>query len=480
MVRATAARRCALSLLGERRRRDARARDLLRGSEEASGLPERDRAFVTRLVLGVTAAEGALDRAIDAHLRRGARLEPRVRDALRLSAFELIYLGARPDAAVSQGVELVRGVAPRAAGLANAVLRRVAEGDVPAVEAARARMGVSGVGAAAAAPGAEAPGAAAPGAAAPGPSATDLALVGALPEWLCERALASLGPADAVAWATGALGPAGAWAAANRARRSTRETLRLLAAAGCEPEEGPLPGSVLLGRPARLAASGLVEGADVLPCDIAAQEVALAAAPAPGSRVLEVGQGRGTKTVLLEGAALAAGGPCDILAVEVDAGKSALAARRMRAAGVADYVTCVAADARALAGDGAADDGAAGGEGLPDVLLGTFDLVFVDAPCTGTGTLARHPEIAWSLDSDAPERLSRLQGEILAAASARVAPGGRLVYATCSVLAEEDERVVSRFLESPAGGGFELVGSYRTAVRPGRDAHFHAHLRRRV
>lgn len=479
MARATAARRCALSLLGERRRRDARARDLLRASGDASGLPERDRAFVTRLVLGVTAAEGALDRAIDAHLRRGARLEPRVRDALRLSAFELVYLGARPDAAVSQGVELVRGAAPRAAGLANAVLRRVAEEDVPAVEAARARVGAGGVGAAAAASGAEASGAVAPGAAAPGPSATDLALVGALPEWLCERALASLGPVDAVAWATGALGPAGAWAAANRAKLTTEEAIRLLNEAGCEPEEGPLPGSVLLGRPARLAASGLVEGVDVLPCDIAAQEVALAAAPAPGGRVLEVGQGRGTKTVLLEGAAVAAGGPCDIVAVEVDAGKSALAARRMRAAGVAGHVTCVAEDARALACDGAVGDAAAA-EGLPDVLLGMFDLVFVDAPCTGTGTLARHPEIAWSLAPDSPEGLSRLQGEILAAASARVAPGGRLVYATCSVLAEEDERVVSRFLESPAGEGFELVGSYRTAVRSGRDAHFHAHLRRRV
>lgn len=444
MARATAARRCALALLGERRRRDARARDLLRGSEALSGLPERDRAFATRLVLGATAAEGALDRAVDAHLRRGAHLEPRVRDALRLAAFELLYLGERSDVAVSQGVELVRGVAPRAAGLANAVLRRVAEGDAPALAAARERV-ASG-----------------------SSDASDLALVGALPEWLCERALASLGPADASVWAMGALGPAGAWVAANRARLSLREAETLLAKAGCDPVAGPVAGSFLLGAPARLAPSGLVERVDVLPCDLAAQEAALAAAPEPGSRVLEVGQGRGTKTVLLEGAAVAAGGPCEIVAVELDPRKSALAARRMEAAGVAEHVACVAADGRAL-----------GGDDLPDVLLGTFELVFVDASCTGTGTLARHPEIAWSLESSAPEELAALQGEILSAAAARVAPGGRLVYATCSVLAEEDERVVEAFLASATGAGFELVAASRTPVRPNTDTHFHAELRRR-
>lgn len=439
MARATEARLRALALLGERRRRDARARDLLRASSELDALAERDRAFATRLVLGVTAARGALDAALDAHLRPGARLEPRVRDALRLAAFELLYLGGRADVCVSQGVELVRGVAPRAAGLANAVLRCVAERGVPALEAARARL-------------------------AEGPfGASDLALVGALPTWLCERALASLGAADASVWARSALEPAGAWVAANRAHVTKGRSLRdILQEAGCEPEEGPLPGSFLLGAPSRLAKSGLVERVEAIPCDLAAQEVALAAAPAPGERVLEVGQGRGTKTLLLEGAACAAGGPCEVVAVEVDPRKSALAARRMEAAGIAGHVQCACADGRELGND-----------------LGVFDLVFLDAPCSGTGTLARHPEIAWSLAPDAPGELAGLQGELLASAAARVAPGGRLVYATCSILAEEDERVVDAFLAGPLGSAFELVRSGRTAVRAGVDTHYHAELRRR-
>ena len=402
-------------------------------------MDERDRGLAVRLVMGVTAAEGALDRMIDAHLRRGAKLEPRVRDALRIASFELVYLGTRPDVAVSQGVELVRGVAPRAAGLANAVLRRVAEDDAGLVAKARERV-VSGI-----------------------VDTYDLALGGALPEWLAERALASLGLERAAAGALGALAPAAPWLAASAFKRglSPFESFAALKEAGCEPEEGPLPRSIRLGAPSRLAPTGLVERADVIPCDLAAQEVALACAPVPGERVLEVGQGRGTKTLLLENAALAAGGPCEIVAVEVSPRKSDLARRRMEVAGLSGHVRCVCADGRALP------------EGL-----GTFDLVFLDAPCTGTGTLARHPEIAWSLEPSAPEELAELQSELLASAAARVAPGGRLVYATCSVLAEENRDVVEAFLASPAGAGFELVRSGLTEHRGGSDTHFHARLRR--
>ena len=439
MARLAPARRAACAFLGERRRRGARARDLLRGAQELSALDERDRGLVTRLVMGATAAEGALDALIDAHLRRGAKLEPRVRDALRLAAFELVYLGTRGDVAVSQGVELVRAVAPRAAGLANAVLRRVAEKDVAAMAAARERVAAGAF------------------------DASDLALVGALPQWLAERALASLGAERAAAWAAGALEPAGAWVAANRARHVERgqSLFHILEKAGCEPEAGPLPGSFLLGAPARLAPSGLVEHVDVMPCDLAAQEVALACAPAPGERVLEVGQGRGTKTLLLEGAAVAAGGPCEVTAVEVSPRKSELAARRMGEAGVAGHVRCVCADGRALPDD-----------------LGAFDLVFLDAPCTGTGTLSRHPEIAWSLAPTAPAELAALQADLLASAAARVAPGGRLVYATCSILAEENDAVIQAFLASPAGAAFELVRAALTEIPGATDTHFHAQLRR--
>lgn len=432
------ARRVALGVASERRRRDARSRELLRAYAAMGALDERDRALASRLVLGSVAAEGELDRVIDSHLRRGAKLEPRVRDALRLAAFEVLYLDTPDSVAASQGVELVRVVAPRAAGLANAVLRRVASDDASRLAASREALACGRF------------------------SVYDMAHVGGLPIWLCEAALGGLGREGAAAYAAGALEPALPTVAANRCRHKEPEAEALLAKAGCEPEAGSLPGSFLLGRMARLAPSGLVEAVDVLPCDYAAQEVALLAGPRPGSSVLEVGQGRGTKTVLLESAACAAGGPCEVTAVEVDAAKSAAAARRMEKAGLAGHVRCVADDGRTLAMIG--DD--------------LFDLVFVDAPCTGTGTLSRHPEIAWSLAESSVAGLSRLQLEMLTAASAHARRGGRLVYSTCSILAEENERLVEAFLSSPAGARFDLVGTHRTAI-PGADRHFCATFRRR-
>lgn len=460
---ATPARVAALAALSERRRRNARMRDLLRSSSALATLSERDRAQACRLALGCVAAQGELDRVIDAHLSPGVHLEPRVRDALELASFELLYLSTPDAVCVSQGVELVRSVSPQAAGLANAVLHRIAEKDVAELAAAQMRVD-AGTG-----------------------DASDMARVGGLPEWLCERALASLGRDRALAWARGALEPSCASVAVNRAVYTSAEAEQLLVAAGCEPESGPLVGSFVLGHPSSLAKSGLVEDVVVLPCDLAAQEVVLATAPKPRARVLEVGQGRGTKTILLEGASVASGGPCEIVAVEIDANKSALASRRMEAAGIAEHVCCCVADGREL--------GESRGQGLPSepaepivpaghlepaiqpALAGTFDVLFVDAPCSGTGTTRRHPELAWSLTPENTSSCVHLELELLHAASACLAPEGVLIYSTCSLLVEEDEEVVDAFLLSPEGEAFVCERAERTTQ--GSDIHFYARLRRR-
>jgi 16S rRNA (cytosine967-C5)-methyltransferase len=76
----------------------------------------------------------------------------------------------------------------------------------------------------------------------------------------------------------------------------------------------------------------------------------------------------------------------------------------------------------------------------------SFDRVFVDAPCTGVGTWRRNPDAKWRLKPTDILELTALQGDILASAERLVKPGGRLVYATCSVLREENEQQVERFL----------------------------------
>lgn len=424
------ARRAALRLFSECRRREARARDLLREAPAMADLDPRDRALATRLVLGTIGARGEVDRVVTSHLRARSALEPLVRDALRIAAFEILYLDTPTQVAVSQGVELVRSASRRAAGLGNAVLRRVADEDAAVLDAARARVEFGDF------------------------TAADLQRVGGLPEWLAARAMVDLGPEAAAAYAAGALEPACASVAANAAKHGVDECRALLAEAGCEPEPGPVAGSFILGRPSALAPSGLVGSCDVLPCDLAAQDVVASLDVRAGERVLEVGQGRGTKSVLM--AAVGA----RLTSVEVDAKKCALAAARMEAAGVDGRVECVCDDGRELAR-----------------VDGAFGLVFVDAPCSGAGTLSRHPEIAWSLKEGDLADLAELQLQILRRAATRVADGGRLAYSTCSILRQEDEDVVDSFLACPEGSHFRLASARRTDI-PHADTHFLALLER--
>ena len=121
-----------------------------------------------------------------------------------------------------------------------------------------------------------------------------------------------------------------------------------------------------------------------------------------------------------------------------------------------------------------------GGSELPEELGRTFGCVFLDAPCSGTGTMRRHPEIASSLTTEGVSDQARLQAKLLAAASSRVAPGGHLVYSTCSVLAEENRCVVDAFLASEAGRAFSRVrDDMQTIPAPGScDGHFCTVLKR--
>lgn len=432
MATLSPARIAAADVLSNVRRRNARARDLLRTSAPVARLTPADRALATRLALGGVRTSGTVDALLDAHLRRG-HLEPRVRDALRISAFELLWLATPAHVAISQGVELVRRVSPHGTGLANAVLHRVAEEDLPALACARERVERRNC------------------------TASDIALVAALPQWLADELMVSLGTDGVCRMALSALDAPGVYVAGNACLHNDVEVEHLLSAAGLMPCSTSLPGCLSLSSAAGLAASGLVDVVDVVPADMAAQVVAWLASPAPGTRMLEVGQGRGTKSLLLESCALRRGGLAHLAAVESEAFKVAVSRTRMERARLGKAVTCTALDGRRL-----------GEKGLPPELSGSFDSAFVDAPCSGTGTLRRHPEIAWALQEPAirtaGQSLPALQLELLRAASTRVGAGGTLAYATCSELRQENEGVVSAFLAGQEGAAFSLVSPRSTAA----------------
>lgn len=431
MAVASPARTTALRILSAQRRRGARARDLMRGAREMDMLGHKARSLATRLVLGVNVASGELDRRIDAYVTHASSLQPRVRDALRLASFEVLYLETPRQVAVSQGVELVRGVQPRAARMANAVLRRIADcrGEV---DEARAAMAAAASGDAL------------------NISAAQLSMASGYPAWLVSRLLDELGPRLAAAMCACALDPAPVYVTRGRSDVSAESVLERLEQLEAEPLPTQLSEGWYLSSGARLAASGLVSSCDVAVADLSAQVVCRVAAPAAG-RVLEVGQGRGTKSLLLCRAMGELGREPCVVGCELVASKVRQSRDRMKRAGLAGRVSCVEFDGTRLADEGS----------LPDELAGTFESVLVDAPCSGVGTMRRHPEIAWALDEGSlaagPGSLAVLQASLLRAASSRVAFGGSLVYATCSVLACENSEVVEAFLASEEGARFSLA-----------------------
>ena len=444
MGEASPARRVALSTLGRARRRGAYARDLLRHDMGMDALGPQARAFVTRLVLGVTATSGLLDELLDECITHPGHVEPSVRDSLRLSAFEVCFLETPAAVSVSQGVELARHASPRAAGLANAVLRRLASETRPRVDAARAAVASGSA------------------------TAEQMRLASGLPAWLVARILSDIGPAAASALAASQLEPAPVWAMVNQPLNGIEWGKHLLEENGLDPEATPLPGTFLLGHPANLARSGLANSVAVVPSDLAAQLVCAIALAGKGSRLLEVGQGRATKTLVMLNLARAAGKTLAVTASDIAPRKVAHARERL-AHGWKGEVIEVVCDGRNLSEPDA-----------PGAIAAGYDTVLVDAPCSGTGTMRRHPETPWSLDEGSvdpanPHGLPCLQLEILSAAASRVDVGGTLVYSTCSVLAVEDGGVVDAFLASEAGGCFE-VGPIGKTPWPSVDALVTAHV----
>jgi 16S rRNA (cytosine967-C5)-methyltransferase len=178
-----------------------------------------------------------------------------------------------------------------------------------------------------------------------------------------------------------------------------------------------LPG----GDPEKL--EGYADGAFVVQ-EQGAQLVALALGARPGERVLDACAGRGQKTTLLVERVGARG---DVWATDVHRKKLVALGRELERLHLPA--------ARTLEVDWTRDAAA-----VPE----GFDRVLVDAPCTGTGTLRRRPEIAHRLEPSDPARLGELAATILRAAAGRARTGGRVVFAVCSVLPEEAEAVASR------------------------------------
>ncbi|MGD0799246.1 MAG: transcription antitermination factor NusB [Acidobacteriaceae bacterium] len=374
IAKVSAARAAAFEILRLEGEGKGHSDELLHGARTAS-LSAEDRNLATALVMGVLRWQIALDAQIAGLLKRpGQRLAEPVAIGLRMGAFQLLHMDRIPDhAALSESVELCKAAGEEhAAGMVNAVLRRVAAGRAVAVAVPTSQNRDVGHPARS------------------GETTAEFAERLGHPAWLVER------------W-VGAYGRAAAMAICEYGQR--------------EPGRGGL-----------FAADAELAAADAVVMDDGSRLVAeIAAAAMPvvegrAARVWDCCAAPGGKTLVL---AKRLGG-ADILASDVSARRMAQMTARLRRYEYAARVKTAVMDAVEESGDGKE----------------RFDLILCDVPCSGTGTLARNPEIRHRLKREEFARQAARQSAILRGALGRLAPGGRLVYATCSLEAEENERVV--------------------------------------
>jgi 16S rRNA (cytosine967-C5)-methyltransferase len=362
-------------------------------------LEARDRALATELAYGTLRVRPWLDARIGKHAKKGiAKLDPRVRAAIEIAAYQLFFLTRVPAfAAVNEAVGAVRAISgPRVGAFANAVLRALS------AEAAKET---------------------------PDPKA---AVVASAAPWLALALGRAIGK-DAVApyLASGAETPPLGIRVQDLASRDAVIAKLRAAAPDATFEPGRVSPLAILarstGKPQALPGW---EAGEWVVQEEGSQVVALALGARPGDVVLDACAGRGNKTGLL---ARAVGSKGAVDAADLHPAKLEALCRDLARSGARPRAT-FPVDWSAGLGDA----------------TGPYDRVLVDAPCSGIGTLRRRPDLQIRRAAEDLASLSALQRAILARVADLVLPGGRLVFAVCSVLREEAEDVVAAFLAARA------------------------------
>ncbi|MGO9708920.1 MAG: transcription antitermination factor NusB [Polyangiaceae bacterium] len=407
-------------------------------------LAPRDRALATELAYGTLRVRPWLDARIERHAKRGIKgLEARARAHLEVAAYQLFFLTRVPSfAAVNEAVDLVRAVSgARVAAFANAVLRALS------AEAAKEEPRLQE------------------------------AIVHSTPVWLKDALARAIG-ADAVGpfLASGAEAPPLGIRVEDLAERDAWVTRLRAASPDAMFEPGRVSPAAILGRGAGKPQSlpGWAEGEWSIQ-EEGSQLVSLALGARAGETVLDACAGRGNKTGALAAAVGATGAvdaadvhPPKLEALVRDLGRTRRAVR-----------ACYPVDWSIGSGDVPRD----------------YDRILVDAPCSGVGTLRRRPDLQTRRTEGDLVTLPALQRAILSRVADHVRPGGRLVYAVCSVLREEAEDVLAPFLadradfalapfDSPAAVALASAGQDPSTLRllphvHGTDGYFVASLARR-
>ncbi len=394
----------------------ANGRNLDRALEMASvGLEGRDRSFTRALAYGTVRGYPRYAALSGLLLTRPLKRRDRVlADLVAVGLCQLDAMRVPAHAAVKETVAAARALGrPAAAGLINAVLRRYQRERTALAEQL----------------------------------SSSPEFRWAHPAWLIDRIRADW-PEDweAVLGANNRQAPM--WVRVSRRHGSRDGWVARYAALGGAAEPGPAPESLRLGEPVDVAElPGFAEG-EVSVQDAAAQLAAGLLDPRPGEQVLDACAAPGGKTGHL-------------LELAPEAHVTALDSDPARAARITDNLARLGLEARVKVADAARPED--WHDGTP------YDRILVDAPCSGTGVIRRHPDIKLLRRADDIESLSAAQDRLLDALWPLLRPGGRLLYCTCSVLREENARRAGAFLERHRdASAVRLEAAWGRADGPGR------------
>ena len=404
------ARQAALTVLERCRRNQSYSDAMLSSVLDSAMLDTKDRSLASKLCYGVLQNMFLLDYYID-WVADGKKIEPKVRDVLRLSAYQLIFLDRIPaHAAVSEGVELCKKCGlSRAAGFVNAVLRKLADSreNLPEIPKDNKKKYLS--------------------------------IKYSVPVPLADLLVSEFGFdfAESLLIANNAEAPSALQV--NTLKTTTELLCQSLNSSGISCKSSMLEDCLVIDG-GSVTSSPEFEAGMFYVQDCAARLSVIAAAPKSGDRVLDACAAPGGKSFA---SAIAMNNTGSILSCDLHKSKLKLIFEGADRLGI-NIITCEEMNASSPQKD----------------LLSQFDLVIADVPCSGLGVIRKKPDIRYK-DITQTEELPRIQLQILEGVSGCVKPGGTLLYSTCTILKRENESVVRDFLAAHSefsAETFELPG----------------------
>lgn len=386
------AREAALRTLTACEKQDAWADSFLKKTLREGNVDGREAALATRLTFGVIQNRILLDWYVDRFAK--GKLDLTVRSALRLGAYQLLFLSRVPArAAVDESVKLTRKFCknPGAAGLVNAVLRNIERSKNELIPP------------------------------------DDLSVRYSHPQWLVDLFLERLGAEETERLLECHNGDVPTMAQVNTCRSSAERVFTLLTETGAEAQRHPwLPDCLTMQGTGNLEQMEEFRQGAFYIQDAAAKLAVLAADPKPGMRVLDVCAAPGGKSFA---AAIAMKDDGEVISCDIHPHKQTLIENGAKRLGLQSV--------RAVTQNGK--------ERVPE-WENAFDVVITDVPCSGLGIIRKKPDIRYK-DPKPLSGLPAIQKAILDNACAYVKPGGVLLYSTCTLLERENEAVVRKFVE---------------------------------